>query len=84
MTNPVKTPLARMNYLIKRRASTSREELLVHWFANHMPGVIKSQTIEKEKGNPHAKNTLRPSSNKPKKRPVNPGTEWHNFGGKKN
>ena len=55
MTNPVKTPLVRMNYLIKRRASTSREELLVHWFANHMPGVIKSQTIEKEKGNPHAK-----------------------------
>ena len=29
-----------MQYLIKRRSTTSREELIAHWFANHMPGVI--------------------------------------------
>ena len=29
-----------MLYLIKRRATSSREELVAHWFANHMPGVI--------------------------------------------
>ena len=43
-----------MNYMIRRRRETSREELLVHWFANHMPAVIKAQTDEKEKGNQHA------------------------------
>ena len=37
---PTKTPGAKMQYLIKRRPSTSREELIAHWFANHMPGVI--------------------------------------------
>lgn len=31
---------AKMMYLIKRRATTSREELIAHWFANHMPAVI--------------------------------------------
>ncbi len=34
---------ARMLYLIKRRERTSREELVAHWFANHMPAVIQSQ-----------------------------------------
>jgi len=29
-----------MQYLIQRKATTSREELIAHWFANHMPGVI--------------------------------------------
>lgn len=37
------TPGVKMMYLIKRRAATSREELVAHWFANHMPGVIKRQ-----------------------------------------
>ena len=30
----------KIQYLIKRRDSTSREELIAHWYANHMPGVI--------------------------------------------
>lgn len=37
---PSPTPGAKMQYLIKRRAATRREELIAHWFANHMPGVI--------------------------------------------
>ena len=37
---PVETPGAKMQYLIKRHPSTSREELIAHWYANHMPGVI--------------------------------------------
>jgi hypothetical protein len=36
----VENPGAKMQYLIKRRPSTSREELIAHWFANHMSGVI--------------------------------------------
>ncbi len=37
------TPGAKMMYLIKRKPDTSREELVAHWFANHMPSVIQSQ-----------------------------------------
>ena len=37
---PTATPGAKMMYLIKRRATTTREELIAHWFANHMPDVI--------------------------------------------
>ena len=54
MNTPTKNPLVRMNYLIKRRHETSREELLVHWFANHMPSVIQSQSDQKTKGNDYA------------------------------
>ena len=36
----IETPGTKMQYLIKRRPSTSREELIAHWYANHMPGVI--------------------------------------------
>jgi hypothetical protein len=44
MANQVEaTPGAKMMYLIRRRAGVTREELIVHWFANHMPGVIKGQ-----------------------------------------
>jgi hypothetical protein len=35
------TPGVRNMFLIKRRASSSREELVAHWFANHMPEVIR-------------------------------------------
>ena len=37
------TPGAKMMYLIKRKPDTSREELVAHWYANHMPSVIQSQ-----------------------------------------
>lgn len=46
---------AKMIYLIRRRPSASREELVAHWFANHMPGVIAMQARAAERGKPHAK-----------------------------
>ena len=54
MTRPPQTPGAKMQYLIKRRAETSREELIAHWFANHMPGVIARQDRNRAAGTPHA------------------------------
>ncbi|MFT7220981.1 MAG: hypothetical protein ACI8Z1_002602 [Candidatus Azotimanducaceae bacterium] len=36
------TPAVKMMFLIKRRPETSREELLVLWFAHHMPVTIKA------------------------------------------
>ncbi len=48
------TPGVKMNYLIRRRAGVSRDELVANWFANHMPGVIAMQTAAAEKGRPHA------------------------------
>ena len=45
---------AKMQYLIKRKATTSREELIAHWYANHMPPVIQSNHENKMAGKPHA------------------------------
>lgn len=45
---------AKMMYLIKRKPDTSREELIAHWFANHMPIVIDGQLKQKVKGGQHA------------------------------
>ena len=47
-------PGAKMMYLIKRKATTAREELVAHWFANHMPQVIKSQQEQAAAGKLHA------------------------------
>ena len=44
----------KMQYLIKRPPATSREELVAHWFANHMPGVIQGQHDLASAGKPHA------------------------------
>ncbi len=41
---PPQTPGAKMHYLIRRRPTTSRDELIAHWFANHMPDVIQRNT----------------------------------------
>lgn len=48
------TPGAKMLYLIKARPTTSHEELVAHWFANHMPGVIARETTRKQSGKRHA------------------------------
>lgn len=48
-------PDVKMMYLIRRKADTSREELVAHWFANHMPLVIEGQKKQAEKGKLHAK-----------------------------
>ena len=50
----VATPGAKIIYLIKRKPTTSREELIAHWFANHMPGVISHQLSSADKGRRHA------------------------------
>ena len=53
-TRPDATPGAKMLYLIKRKPTTSREELVVHWFGNHMSGVIEGQQDLKAAGKAHA------------------------------
>ena len=54
-TSPEASPGAKMLYLIKRKPTTSREELVAHWFANHMPGVIQGQHDQAAQGKPHAR-----------------------------
>jgi hypothetical protein len=44
----------KMQYLIKRRTGTGREELVAHWFANHMPNVIEMMQTLKVNEKPHA------------------------------
>ena len=47
----VATPGAKMMYLIKRRATTSREELVAHWFKNHMPSSSPSRSARRSEAN---------------------------------
>ena len=56
MTNstPSQTAGAKMQYLIQRRATTARDELIAHWFANHMPGVIARQQQARANGESYA------------------------------
>lgn len=54
MTTVTPTPGAKMLYLIKRKPTTSREELVAHWFANHMPIVIANQNAQAARGKLHA------------------------------
>lgn len=49
------TPGAKMIYPIKRKPATSREELVMHWYANHMPSVIQSQHDAAAASQPHAR-----------------------------
>ncbi len=55
---PTATPGAKMMYLIKRRDSATREDLVAHWFANHMPQVIQSQKDAAVRARPHARRYL--------------------------
>ena len=52
---PAATPGANMVYLIKRRATTSRDELVAHWYANHMSPVIAAQKELAVVGLPYAR-----------------------------
>ena len=54
MTDLQPTPEAKMIYLIRRRSDVSREELLVHWFGNHMSAVIEGQHARAAQGKWHA------------------------------
>ena len=55
MDGVTQTPGAKMMFLIRRRPSASREELIAHWFANHMPGVIERQQSSAAAGKPAAR-----------------------------
>ena len=48
MTEP--TPGVKMITPIQRLAGTSRDELIAHWFANHMPDVIRRNREAGDKG----------------------------------
>ena len=45
----------KMQYLIKRRDTTGREELVAHWFANHMPNVIEAMATLKRQMKSHTR-----------------------------
>ncbi len=47
------TPCAKMQFLIKRRSSASREELISHWFGNHMPRVMERSENDRAEGRLH-------------------------------
>jgi uncharacterized protein (TIGR02118 family) len=51
---PTPTPGAKMLYLIRRRPTASREELVANWFANHMPQVAAGQVKRAAEGKPAA------------------------------
>lgn len=53
-TMHIETPGAKMQYLIKRKTTTSREELIAHWYANHMPPVIQRNRDNQTAGKRHA------------------------------
>ncbi|MGY9074717.1 MAG: EthD domain-containing protein [Acidimicrobiales bacterium] len=50
----IQTPGVKAIFLIKRRPAVSREELIAHWFSNHMPAVIAAQHKWRETGRAHA------------------------------
>ncbi len=56
--NAIETPGAKMLYLIRRRPAASRDELVAHWFANHMPVVIQAMERAASAGRPHARRYL--------------------------
>ncbi len=43
MSTISRTPGTKMQFLISRRPGVTRDELVVNWFANHMPAVIAGQ-----------------------------------------
>lgn len=42
------TDHAKMVFLIRRRSGVSRDELIMHWFKNHMPAVIDSNRVAQD------------------------------------
>ena len=40
----------KMIFLIKSREGTSRDELIMHWYKNHMPLVITAQSLAQRRG----------------------------------
>jgi hypothetical protein len=57
-TPPEVTPGAKMIYIIKRKPTTSREEVVAYWYAHHMPRVIKANRDQATKGQPSARHYI--------------------------
>jgi hypothetical protein len=51
---PTATPGIKTYALIQRKTTTSKDELVAHWFANHMPNVIARNEKAKALGEPNA------------------------------
>jgi len=51
----VATDDVKMLYLIKRKPTASREELVMHWYKNHMPAVIQRNLDARDDDKPHAR-----------------------------
>ncbi|OUX24817.1 MAG: hypothetical protein CBE16_12780 [Rhodospirillaceae bacterium TMED256] len=68
---PTPMPGAKMVYLIKRKPTTTREELIAHWFANHMVGVIDRNERQRAAGKPHAKHYVATLFDPPPEKPSN-------------
>lgn len=49
-TGHTATAGAKMMYLIRRRPAVTREALIAHWFAHHMPQVIERQLLQASAG----------------------------------
>ena len=52
------TPGAKMMFMIRRREEASRDEMIAHWYKNHMPGVIEAQEAAKAAGRRPARKYL--------------------------
>ena len=52
------TPGAKMMFMIRRREDASRDEMIAHWYKNHMPGVIQAQEEAKAAGRRPARKYL--------------------------
>lgn len=67
---PTPTPGAKMVYLIKRKLTTTREELIAHWFANHMTGVIDRNERQRVADKPHATHYVATLFDPPSEKPL--------------
>lgn len=52
------TPGAKMMFMIRRRADTTRDEMIAHWYKNHMPGVLQAQKEAEAAGRKPARKYL--------------------------
>ena len=57
-TPPAATPGAKMIYIIKRKPTTSREEVVAYWYAHHMPWVIEANRDQATEGQPSARHYI--------------------------
>ena len=59
MTDSISTTAgAKMIFMIRRREDASRDEMIAHWYKNHMPGVIQAQKQAEAAGRKPARRYL--------------------------